>query len=373
MLVAGCSGSADDTTTTTDASTTSTIEETTTSSVPSTTTTTEVSTTTTVASTTTTIELGTPENPLPVGDELMSGFTYSTSLTEWEGTVLGLVETDLGRFNDESGRCLVALGALTPTSIEDGTVTNMFSTPDLSVIVEGRLVDSEVNECDTSDIEAAGYGWILDAEVTTGTTFPFYTEFFLAEGAEPEVLVLGSATGNNALYYQPTVLDSIPGPESSSVGTSEQDLIPLGDDSQSGFTYTTTSTEWDGFVAALVEVDRSQFNDDPGRCLAVLGTLTPTSIEDGTVTNSFDTPDISLVVDGRLVRAETSECDTDGLESAGYGWILDAEVTVDTSYDFYTAFFLAGEEPAEPESVVVGSASSGDALYYEPQVSETIP
>lgn len=376
LLVAACSGGAGDSTTTVEESTTSTAEEATTSSAPSTTTTSSTSsTTTTIAPTTsTTTELGTPEDPLPVGDELMSGFTYTTTSTEWEGTVAGLVETDLGEFNDEPGRCLVALGTLTPTSIEDGSVTNSFSTPDLSLIVGGRLLDNDVNECDTSDIESAGYGWILDAEVTAGTTYPFYAEFFLAEGSsDPETMVLGSATGDNALYYEPTVLDSIPGSQSSSVGTSDQDLIPLGDQSQSGFTYTTTSTEWEGHMSALVEVDTGQFNEDPGRCLTVLGTLTPTSIEDGTVTNSFDTPDISLVVNGRLVRSDTFECDDEGIEAAGYGWILDAEVTVDTSYDFYTTFFLAGENPAEPESVVVGSASSGDALYYEPTVSEAIP
>lgn len=143
----------------------------------------------------------------------MSGFTYSTSLTDWEGFVAGFVETGKHKFNDEDGRCLVLLGTITPTSIEEGTVTNIFSTPDFSLIVNGRLVDGEVNDCDTDEVKAPGYGWILDAEVTVGTTYPFYQEFFLPDPpGEPEVLVLGSASGTSALYYQPTLLEAIPAP-----------------------------------------------------------------------------------------------------------------------------------------------------------------
>ncbi len=82
------------------------------------------------------------------------------------------------------------------------------------MIVDGRLLDDDVNECDTSDVEAAGYTWILDAEVTVGTAFPFYTEFFIPgdSPSEPEALVLGSASGDNALYYEPTLRDDVPTP-----------------------------------------------------------------------------------------------------------------------------------------------------------------
>jgi hypothetical protein len=75
-------------------------------------------------------------------------------------------------------------------------------------------VDSAASECDTSDVEAAGYGWILDAEVTAGTTYPFYTEFFLPgdSPSEPEAIVLGSASGGDALYYQPSITNAVPTP-----------------------------------------------------------------------------------------------------------------------------------------------------------------
>ena len=172
-----------------------------------------VSTTTTEAPTTTAGATGTINDPLPVGDPTLSGFTYSDFGGEWDGFVSGLVETGAGEFNDAEGRCLVLLGTLTPTSIEDGSVTNPFNTPSVSMIVGGELVDSTVGECDVDEIEAAGYGWILEAEVTLGTTYPFFAEFFLPAGsAEPEVIVLGSASDSDALYFEPTLIEAIPAP-----------------------------------------------------------------------------------------------------------------------------------------------------------------
>ncbi|MFP3882946.1 MAG: hypothetical protein ACLFWH_11605 [Actinomycetota bacterium] len=305
----------------------------------------------------------------------MSGFTYTDSGTEWEGFVGGIVETGPGGFNDDPGRCLVVVGTITPTAIDDGTVTNIFSTPTFSMIVDGRLLDDEVHECDTTDIEAAGYSWILDAEVTVGTAFPFYTEFFIPgeTPSEPEALVLGSASGDRALYYEPTVSAEIPTPGESSTGAADQELIPIGDPSVSGFTHTDIGTEWEGFVGGIVETGPGGFNDDPGRCLVVVGTITPTAIDDGTVTNIFSTPTFSMIVDGRLLDDEVHECDTTDIEAAGYSWILDAEVTVGTAFPFYTEFFIPGETPSEPEALVLGSASGDRALYYEPSISDSVP
>ena len=153
-------------------------------------------------------------NPLPVGDPAASGFTYSDFGTEWEGFVYGLVETGIGEFSDDTGRCVVLVGTLTPTSIDEGAVSNPYSTPTVSLIANGALVDSEVFVCDTSDVQATGFGWVLDAEVTVGTTYPFYVEFLLPGDPPPEieVIVVGQASTEQSLYYQPTVLDTIPDP-----------------------------------------------------------------------------------------------------------------------------------------------------------------
>lgn len=169
---------------------------------------------TTQAVTTTQAVQGTLDDPLPMGDSQLSGFTFTDYSGDWDGFISGMVETENHRWNEEVGRCVVLLGTLTPTSIEDGTVTTGFSAPSVSLIADGRLVDDEVNSCDTSDIEEAGYGWILDAEVTVGTAYPFYAEFFLPGDPAPEieVVVLGSASSGDALYYEPTIVDPIPTP-----------------------------------------------------------------------------------------------------------------------------------------------------------------
>jgi hypothetical protein len=155
-----------------------------------------------------------PANARPVGDPVQSAFTYAPEFSdaEWTGFVQGLVETGTGQFNDTPGRCLVLVGTLTPTTAE-GSVSSGFNTPSVSMIVDGRLVDTGFADCDTSGLEANGYGWILDAEVTIGTAYPFFAEFFLdADAPLPEAVVIGSATGDDAIYYQPTILESIPTP-----------------------------------------------------------------------------------------------------------------------------------------------------------------
>ena len=159
---------------------------------------------------------GSPDDPLPVGDATLSGFAYEDIFlgASWEGFVSGLVETGPGEFSDSEGRCLLLLGTLTPTAIDEGSVTTGFQTPGISVIADGQQIQSEFGNCDTSIAEAAGYGWILEAEVTVGTTYPFYDEIFLAGATPPELetVVVGDPSNSEALYYEPTVLSEIPAP-----------------------------------------------------------------------------------------------------------------------------------------------------------------
>ena len=342
------------------------------------TTTTRAATTTTTQATTTTTEVlrGTFDAPLPVGDPAVSGFVYSDYSGEWEGFIAGLVETDKHRWNDEEGRCVVLLGTLTPTEIDDGAVSSGFSTPTVSMIAEGKLIDDNVNECDTSDIADAGYGWILDAEVTAGTPYPFYTEFFLPGDPTPEieVIVVGNPTDDNSLFYEPTILDTIPEPNTSATAESvERDVLPVGDPAVSGFVYSDYSGEWEGFIAGLVETDKHRWNDEEGRCVVLLGTLTPTEIDDGAVSSGFSTPTVSMIAEGKLIDDNVNECDTSDIADAGYGWILDAEVTAGTPYPFYTEFFLPGDPTPEIEVIVVGNPTDDNSLFYEPTILDTIP
>jgi hypothetical protein len=56
------------------------------------------------------------------------------------------------------------------------------------------------------------YARILDAEFTLGTTYPFFTEFFIPEEAVPAtgILAVGDPASDDALYFEPTILDGIP-------------------------------------------------------------------------------------------------------------------------------------------------------------------
>jgi len=322
-----------------------------------------------IPTTTSTIapKTGSSTDPLPVGVD--STFTYSDSSTEWDGIVLGLVETELHEWNDEAGTCVVLIGIITAVSNEDGIVTNGFSTPEITLITGGRINDGGIMDCNVNDIESLGYEWILNAEITEGTSYPFYTEFFLPEGEEQlDLIVLGSRYSDDSVFYAPTKLNEIP-PSTTAIGphsANNREVLPVGN--ESGFTYESYGAEWDGVIFGLVETELHEWNDEAGTCVVLIGEITPTIIDEGIVTSGFDIPDISIVVDGRLNSGGFSDCDTSGLESAGYGWIFDAEVTVGTAYPFYLEFFLP-EGNGQVELVILGSAYyDDDSLYYEPKV-----
>ena len=57
------------------------------------------------------------------------------------------------------------------------------------------------------------YARILDAEFTLGTC-PFFTEFFIPEEAVPAtgILAVGDPASDDALYFEPTILEDVPEP-----------------------------------------------------------------------------------------------------------------------------------------------------------------
>jgi hypothetical protein len=309
---------------------------------------------------------GDPANPLPVS----SPFSYEDPFIDaaWEGIVFGLVEVPKAEFSDP-GRCLVVVGSIAPTKIDGGVSTGFFA-PTVSIIADGVLQDSTFAECDTSGLEAQGYRWSLNAQVTPGTDFPFFNEFYFAGDTIPTVdsIVVGDPTGDGAFYFQPTVLPAAPAPPLTNVGALAQPIQPVG-----AFQYEDPfgSSAWDGVVHGLVEIPIGQFATG-GRCVAVVGTLTPTKAE-GAVTNSFDAPSMALVSNGRLVDGTFAECDTTGLEAAGYQWILDAEVTVGTSYPFFAEFYFPADSLPPLEAIAAGDPTSTNAIYFEPTIQPAAP
>ncbi len=151
---------------------------------------------------------GTAADPLAID----TPWTFDTSYfgedaTQWEGTFEGLVELPLSEYEeDQNGRCYAVLGTMSPTAIAEGAFTTTgFDTPSLEMIVGGKVA-GDYGSCDTEYVDAAGYGSMWNAEVSVGTAYRFYGEIFLPSSAtgDVELIVLGSASDPEALFYQPT-------------------------------------------------------------------------------------------------------------------------------------------------------------------------
>ncbi len=312
---------------------------------------------------------GTGDNQPLIG----ATFTFqSFSDAVWQGELFGLLPVDTGRFNDEDGACYLVLGSIVPESLPEGFVTNSFSTPDVGALAGGEFIDRGFSDCDDTAAIEAGYRPILDAYVTVGTSFAFYTEIFIpaSNGSPIESIIVGNATDDDALYYSPDEITEVPIP-TRVVGEVAPDLNPL---AGSGFTFTSFSdTSWEGSVTGMVASGTDSFFDGEGQCFLIVGVITPTEIGEGTATSGFDTPDFSLLADGYNYGPSFGGCDRDPAIDVGYGWILDAEVTVGTAYPFVVDVFIPGGDPTSPDALVLGSASSDDAIYYEPLVLDSIP
>ncbi len=337
--------------------------------------------------------MGSPTDPAPVG----TPFTYSASYseTEWTGTVLGLVEMARSDFGEGGpGRCLGIVGTLTPTVVE-GLTSDGFSTPEMTVIAGGRVADRSEGlfECEYQSVEEAGFGLAHDAAVTVGTAYPFVVPVFLSgePAPEPELIAVGDTGSNEAMYYQPTVLTALPpvpaGPDTvlqpdSSAAPSDTPLTGAGTSADPApvgtpfeFTESFSESSWTGTVLGIVELERSEFGGgSPGRCVGVIGTLTPTAME-GLTSESFTAPNIAVIAGGGVVDSLDSlfECDYQAVVDVGFGLTQDAAVTVDTVYPFVVPVFLPGETPTVPELVAVGNPSSADAMYYQPTPLPALP
>jgi hypothetical protein len=320
---------------------------------------------------------GSLDAPLPVGTPFHSVDPYG-GVAAWEGTVLGMVETPLSSYNEEKGRCLLAMGTISPTAIDAGIISSGYMAPTVSLLADGKVVDSETGQCDTSTADAAGYRWLLDASVTVGTTYPFYVEFFLggATPATPQVIVLGDAHGSDALFYAPTLLPSVPSPGkvvTVSAATGHE-LQPMGDPSTSTFTYKDPYSEnvWTGTMLGLVEATQYEGATEVGRCLVLVAKMTPTKVATGAIADPYTEPNFSLIASGRQVLSYGGSCDTSAFDDAGYGDRY-TEVTQGTSFAFHESFFLPGATPETPEAVVVGDPVSDTYFLFEPKVLPAIP
>jgi len=298
---------------------------------------------------------------VPAGAFTHTSFAGDT----WTGEVHGIVTADIGEFNNVEGRCFLILGEITPSAISSGSVvSNGFTTPEMGVIVDGEYYQ-DGTECDTDAAEELGYEWILLANATSGTDIPFFSEIFLPTietGAITDVIIGDPRFGGDVVSTPPVSLPSIPVPTGQRVGAQVPDEGPIGVGAEFSHTWLDRDM-WMGRVTAIEPAPLGQFTNDAGRCVLVLGEITPTFIDEGIVSNPFTTPEIGVLVDGRYIE-DGARCGTDAVEDRGFGWILGAEVTVNTPYEFFAQIFIPDVDDGTISHVVIGNHREPEAFIF---------
>lgn len=314
----------------------------------------------------------TPADSLPIGRRFQASGRFSDAT--FDGQILGLVEGQRRDFASEGGRCFFVVGTLTPTQLDAGNASRSFDTPDVSLIAGGQRINRTSSLCVWDEIQAAGWRWSLSMSTTVGTAYPFFEEIFMPAGGPqtPTSIIIGNPATNDALYFDASVSDGIP---SAPVPPSGPNTF-LNSGSALGTTFDFRqafgAVTWNGKITSVVQGTPSR--DNGGSCVFILGVLTPTVIDEGVVTRSFDAPFVSLLNRGRIIDAAGGGCDWTEFEAAGWGWILLAEVTVDTPYPFFTAIHVKDGNTLDPQAVIVGPPASAEAIFYNiPSVSPTVP
>lgn len=314
-----------------------------------------------------------PEAPLPAGDPEKSAFEYDDGLgAVWSGTINGVVETPL-YWDDESGeRCFVVLGTLTPEAA-DGLVSDSWSTPFVTLFVDGAEAELGEQSCDTQPLIGAGYRSLYDATATVGTTLAFFAEFSLPEATGvPQAVAVGD--GDDWTFFDAALLDAAPAVQPGPVGALPLEPAPLAVDAPGTFTHLDeyTGDAWSGTVAGLVEVPLDEYSDIEGRCFAVVGTLTADALGSGLTTSPYAAPPLSVVADGVLVDDHYG-CSSAEAEAAGYAWFNDTEVTAGTTVAVYATLIVPAPAAGEVQAIVVGDAWGDAPTVFAPLVLGELP
>jgi hypothetical protein len=311
-----------------------------------------------------------PSAPLPAGDPEVSTFEYADSFgSAWSGTIGGVVEVPVLGADDSTGlRCFVVIGTLTPEAVE-GLVSDSWSTPYVTLFVDGDEADLSDATCATGDLAAAGYRSMFEANVTLGTEFAFYTEFSLAASAgDPQAVAVGQ-DDSEWLFFDARLLDRAPPTEVGAVGPLPVDPAPVGDGTPGAFVHADdySGDGWSGSIVGLVEVPTDSAAELPGRCFVVIATLTADVAGSGVFTSPYAAPPIALIADGRLID-DYYGCSNVEAEAAGYRWFYDAEITPGTSVAVYATLLVPEPLPGDLQAIVVGDAWGGDATVMAPHV-----
>ncbi len=314
----------------------------------------------------------TADDPSPL---IQATFSHRRERQEdtYDVRMLGVVEGASTDFADEPGRCYFVLGTLTPTETEFN-VSDAFSAPRFYLTTNGVDLEPMRSECDATDVEAAGYDWILHASATVGTSYEFFESFFVPDisPTDPSVVIAGDPAYGDARYFTADILPSIPTPPPPTYGANEfmESAPPM--------TGTTITMErsfqgatWERELVALVETDVSASAPQPGTCVTILSRTTLTRVEDdipSTVPGGF------LLVDGRLNNRGAGECDSRAFDAAGWTWYITADVALGEPVFSYEEFFLPADRPNVINAVGADIPASNAAQFFiPPEIRNSVP
>lgn len=293
-------------------------------------------------------------------------FSDRFSDAQFEIELYALVAVDRLEGSETAGSCYVVVGSMTPLELE-WPISNSFDTPSIALIAAGQRIDSGYGDCDVEGAKSAEYSWILNAEVTLGTSYAFYDEIFVPGTETPDLdaVVVGDPSFSDAFYFAPNPVNRYPLRPAGTVGPNKflANAVPLTGQS---FSWSRDSFGWEGSLSALVVGENAKYSSAEGTCIFLVGTLSPTSIEGGSVTTGIDTPEFSLIVDGQRLLDTSSACESDPVEAAGYGWILNAEVTVGTKYPFFAQFLIPANWTGDLQAIAIGSVTYEEGTFFLP-------
>ena len=136
-----------------------------------------------------------------------------------------------------------------------------------------------------------------------------------------------------------------------------------------GFSFTEGDVSWNGIVDGFLTWDEAD-----GRCVAVVGTFTPSQI-----TNIQKVSDgvfgiyLELVYDeGNLGSEAFSRCNEEWLKDAGYGYPVSAEVEVGEAFQFFEVFEQPDHVDGQPHSIQVRTLLD-EGIYLDAIRLETLP
>lgn len=129
---------------------------------------------------------------------------------EWTVSIDGIlsIEQSLGDADDDV--CIIVFGTMTADVAADESPPQ--SPLSVGAFGTGRYRRGLSTACDVSEIEQAGYPWVIGVEIVAGDEFAFHDSILMssAEAEDLEAVVVGDPTRPGSTLHQPALLSEPP-------------------------------------------------------------------------------------------------------------------------------------------------------------------